>query len=95
MTNVIDFGKKQEQVMFNKLSSKLQANRREVEANPWPLINRQQDEIIKYHRLIEDISKVLNPMPILLETSNPIQPIDHGVEALLMIDEIKELIKGL
>lgn len=95
MGKVLDFEKKQEQVLYNKLTSLVAKNRREIEENPWPLINKQQDEIIKYHRAVDEIRRILHPIQVHLETSYPIQPIDIRGEALEKVIKIEELVYKL
>lgn len=82
--------------MYNKLTAMVAKNKKDVEENPWPLIEKLQDEIIVLRALLHSIEDVVYPpMQIHLETSYPIYATDYRVDAMKQVSKVKDILGSL
>jgi len=83
------------QRLTNRLQTLIEKQKQDIEANPWPTIERLQNEIFYLMELLLQVNVTVNPVEIHLESSYPIQPADIRQDAVQIVEEVRELLKGL
>lgn len=71
-------------MLLARMQANMAISRAKIEANPWPLIDRLQNEVVGYRVLIAEIERALSPDPVWeFATQNNIELLDVKGEALI------------
>lgn len=85
----------QNRAKYLRLAGILEAQMKDVEANPWPALDGLGAESVRLRGLLEDIRNALNPVIEMMDDSMPLTAYDHRSDDRAKISAIRSILDRL